>query len=141
VVDDRLMLCRRKGADYAYLPGGHIEWGEGARESLRRELREELGRAATVGRFLGAVENRYTKRSGATVCEINLIFEFRIRGLRADAPPLSAEDRIRFEWLPRRRVAQSDLEPRLLRRWLPRALKLRADAAWDSNYPGDAVRT
>lgn len=140
VVGGRLMLCRRKGADYSYLPGGHIEWGEGARASLRRELREELGRAAVVGRFVGAVENRYTKRGGAEVCELNLIFEFRIRGLRSDAPPPSAEERIGFEWLPLRRLARSDLEPRLLRRWLPRALARRADAAWGSNDPGEPSR-
>jgi len=140
VVGGRLMLCRRKGADYSYLPGGHIEWGEGARASLRRELREELGRAAVVGRFLGAVENRYAKRSGAPVCEFNLLFEFRIRGLRSDTPPPSAEERIGFEWIPLRRLARGDLEPRLLRRWLPRALARRSDAAWGSNYPGDRPR-
>lgn len=140
VVGDCLLLCRRKGTDYSYLPGGHIDPGEGARAALRRELNEELGRRATVGRFLGAVENHYTKRGGSTVCEINLIFEFHLRGLRSDRPPPSAEKRLVFEWTPLRRLARSDLQPALLRRWLSRALAVRSDAAWGSNYERGAAR-
>ena len=135
VVDEHVLLCRRKGAARSYLPGGHIDFGEGARTALRREIREELGRPSVVGRFLGALEHRYAKRKGTTVCEINLVFELRLRGLRADTPPASMETRIGFEWRPLKRLARSDLEPWPLRRRLPGWRAAAGAAGWASSYP------
>jgi len=38
--------------DFLALPGGHLEWGEGLKECLEREIIEELGMKPTLGRLL-----------------------------------------------------------------------------------------
>ncbi len=131
VADGRLLLCRRRNASRSYLPGGHIEPGEGARTALRRELLEELGQPAKVGRFIGAVEHLFCDDNGKSVHEINLIFEVRVPRLRPDRPPVSAEEKIGFEWIRLSALPRSDLEPWPLRRRL-RAWLGAASSGWDS---------
>ncbi|MDD4443198.1 MAG: NUDIX domain-containing protein, partial [Kiritimatiellae bacterium] len=48
VVDGHILLCHGKRSALTYLPGGHIEFRETARQALEREIAEELGRASTA---------------------------------------------------------------------------------------------
>jgi 8-oxo-dGTP pyrophosphatase MutT (NUDIX family) len=95
IIDGEVLICRAKGGKSSYLPGGHIEFGESAREALVREIREELGVEAETGRFLGAVENSFMQH-GRPHAEINLIFELKFSG-KPDA--VAKEDWIEFEWV------------------------------------------
>ena len=134
VVDGQVLLCHSRGARNTYLPGGHVEFRESARAALRRELEEELGRTATVGRFLGAVEHTF-RQKGARHCEINLVFEMRIRGLRPPRDPASREPKIAFRWEPLAVLARSTLEPHPLRCALARWLRAGPmPARWAGTY-------
>src|SRR5262245_61256945 len=57
VRDGRVLLNRLRGDDVWMLPGGTGEFGESAEVTLRRELHEELGVDASVGRLLWVVEH------------------------------------------------------------------------------------
>jgi 8-oxo-dGTP pyrophosphatase MutT (NUDIX family) len=61
--DGRVLMHRSATQDVWYLPGGTGEFGETARETLVRELREELGVEARVGRLLWMVEHFFELRS------------------------------------------------------------------------------
>lgn len=114
----KMLLCRNREVLNVYLPGGHIEPGESAKDALCREMKEELGCAATVGRFLGAVENSFVQK-GKRHSEINLVFEMKVKGLCAGRTPTSCEDYIEFIWVPVAQIKDSGLMPGFLRRILP----------------------
>ncbi len=63
---DRLLICqRRKGSwgEYKWeFPGGKVEDGEDPRESLRRELKEELAIEPEIGPLLCRVGHCYPDR-------------------------------------------------------------------------------
>lgn len=128
----KVLLCHSKGAPNTYLPGGHVEFGENARESLRREMKEEMGLSFTVGRFLGAVEHAY-RRKGKLQHEINLVFAMTCRDLGVAGVPPSCEDYIEFVWVDRAKLPASNLEPfplrRLIRVWGP---SRRPGSGWSS---------
>jgi 8-oxo-dGTP diphosphatase len=65
--DSRILVCQRRHDDSHSLqwefPGGKIEIGEKPEEALARELREELGVEATIGRELFRTRHRYRESS------------------------------------------------------------------------------
>ena len=116
------MLCRNRRKGNIYLPGGHLEGEERAADALRREIREELGRPCSVGRFLGVVQHAFDEHDHRVV-EINLVFELGLRGLRLAQPPASCEKKLEFVWHPLPSLARSGLEPQLLAKVVPAWLK------------------
>jgi len=122
VCDGKLLICHTKGASNTYLPGGHVEFGEKAADSLCRELDEELGLSSTAGKMLGVVEHSFVQK-GKRHCEINLVFELKTRKLDTSIDPESREEYIEFKWLPLGRLGGSDLEPASLRKLIPGWLK------------------
>ncbi len=127
----KLLLCHGKGASNTYLPGGHVEFGEGAEVAVCREIEEEMGKRARVKRFLGAVEHAFVQ-SGKKHVEINLVFEVVIEGITTGRQPDSCEGHIEFEWHPLRALKGSCLEPWTLRKQVPVWLRGRGSARWSS---------
>jgi 8-oxo-dGTP pyrophosphatase MutT (NUDIX family) len=122
VVDGQVLLCHGKTASLTYLPGGHVEFRETARQALVREIKEELGRDAEAGRFLGCCEHAFVQK-GAPHAEINLIFELTIPGLAPGAPVEAAEAWIGFRWQPQDKLDEAALEPAPLRKLVAEWLK------------------
>ncbi len=63
-----------KGETFYRPLGGTIEFGELGRQTIVRELQEELNAQVTVGRYLGTVENIFTF-NGKTGHEIVMVYE------------------------------------------------------------------
>jgi 8-oxo-dGTP pyrophosphatase MutT (NUDIX family) len=94
VEGENVVLCRVKGKDWFFLPGGHIENGESAATALLRELNEEIGpNNYGVPSFIGACENVFSLGEKTLQHEINMIFKV---DLSADFKIADLEDDIEF---------------------------------------------
>ena len=85
---DRVLLVRPKSGRWQ-LPGGRLERGESPREAALRELREETGLRARLGRLLGV----YPRKDGSRA--------YLFAGRAAEEGRPGAEIR-RVRWTPLR---------------------------------------
>jgi len=112
--EGHILVVRAEGRPHTFLPGGHREGAEGLEACLRRELREELGVRAEIGRYLGGVEHQWT-REGTPQYEINHCFAATVPNLAPDTPPDAREEYLSFSWAPVDQLDAASLQPAPLR--------------------------
>ncbi len=119
IEDGRVLLCRADWEKFWYVPGGRVEIQETARDSLKRELLEELGYEGEIGRLLWVVEN-FFEFDGKPFHEIGLYF---VASLPEDADEVRAEqferidevgDKLIFRWIALDELERETIHPRFL---------------------------
>lgn len=113
-------MCKNIKGNYFYLPGGHIEFGEPARDALTREILEETGLECRVGSLMLTSEHSFSDGK-KDHHEINLVFHMEHIGPPRSPMPdpvPSIETKIGFEWVELASLTDLDLRPIELKAWL-----------------------
>jgi ADP-ribose pyrophosphatase YjhB (NUDIX family) len=107
VHDDSILLHQGEGEAFWILPGGRAELGEPAEQTLRREMKEEIGVEVEVVRLLWFVEN-FFKYADKNYHEITLYFLMQLpsdcKYLTEPGPYSGSEEdgtKLIFRWFPR----------------------------------------
>ncbi|HEU4962424.1 MAG TPA: NUDIX domain-containing protein [Bacilli bacterium] len=109
VQDDKLLVIHRKRRDdgtiFFYLPGGGQEHGETLRETVRREVLEEVGFEVEVGEMLCVTEyigkNHAMREIHHDVHQIDFLFHCTIKpGTERQEPTQSDAGQVGWGWLP-----------------------------------------
>ncbi len=110
VKDGKVLLCFGRKSGIAYLPGGHIDFGESGRQALEREIDEEMGLISNAGQFLGCCEHWFLQ-SDKRHAEINLVYNLDVPELDPDQEPEALEGWIGFMWHPLKELGDVNFEP------------------------------
>lgn len=112
--DDRILLVRRRGdpmAGYWAMPAGFMEYDEDPQEAVRREVLEETGLQATIGRLLQLF---HTPADGG-LADLVLVYAASV----GQGTPRAGDDADAVAWFARDELPPVAFLPTkaLIRRW------------------------
>lgn len=105
---ESVLLCRPRGHDWWFLPGGRIKTNEDSLAALKRELTEEIGPGFEVIRPRLIVEN-FFDLEGTPFHELCTIYEVAWQGGELAGIPGEYEEV--FAWFSREQLADVVLKP------------------------------
>lgn len=103
--NDQVLLHQAEGEPFWSLPGGRVEFGEAAEDTLRREMREELDIEVEIVRLLWLVENFFVY-DGKNYHELSPYFLMRLpessKYIKEPGPYRCVEpgSNLVFQWFP-----------------------------------------
>lgn len=128
---EHLLVCRTLDlpSNFYFIPGGHIEHGESAEQTVIRELKEESGSECTIKRFLGCLEHSF-EPGYSSIChnhEYNFIFEAESVSLKFPHAIPQCEANLELLWMPLSQIQEIDFRPEplktLIQEWMAHDLK------------------
>ena len=118
VHNERLLVEHDVRHGFCFVPGGRVEYGENAVGALARELREELGEEATIGRLVLVADNLF-EIDGDWFQEVALYFLIELAHgsdlLERDGTFEGGESGTVFQWIPLADLEQANLLPPFVR--------------------------
>jgi len=100
--DDLLLIRRGRGTAVGQwsIPGGRVEFGEGLKAAVAREVQEETGLEVRVGRFLG-----WAERMGDDPAPYHyVILDFAAEPVDPAAVPRAGDDADDVAWVPTKAI-------------------------------------
>ena len=136
IQENHILLAKATNESHTFLPGGHVEFNEGAIKAIIREIDEELGDKALVEEFICAIEHSYLE-DGAVHNEIALVFSGSMKNSRFPQNPVSREEQLEFFWHPIDRLNEANLLPEPLRDVIYRQARAKPHDFWISTLDSD----
>lgn len=131
IKENKVLLAQAKGYSNTFLPGGHVENGESAKDALKRELEEELGIASKIGSFLGVVEHKWEKKE-IIHYEINQVFLIECEELASSYKPEANEPHLIFHWVKVDELDKYNLQPYPFRDLIKNFVNGNKEVWWES---------
>ena len=121
VHDGQLLVELNTRHGFCFVPGGRVEYGENAVETLARELCEELGEDVNIGRLLLVADNLF-EIDGDRFQEITLYFLIEFAAGSTVLGSLGTfeggESGSVFEWITLAELERANLVPPFLRQYV-----------------------
>lgn len=122
IKDKHLLVCKKKNANYFFLPGGHVEFYETTEDALHREWNEELACDCIIRKYLTHFEERFFVGT-EKFHEYTFLYQVDCNELSIDKQLPHPEEHLFFSWLPLNKAFHLPLYPESTLKYIQENLK------------------
>ncbi|GEM_PF-411836 len=135
-----ILLAHEIGAKNTFLPGGHVEYNEGAKSAILRELKEEFNGEGKIDKFIGVIEHSF-EHNNQPYYELNLLFSGSLLNYDYPQIPESLESHLKFYWQPIEKLKEVNLLPSPLATVIHNYFKQeKRNSLWISTMENENIR-
>ncbi len=108
--------------DHCCIPGGRIGIGENSKETIKREIQEELGKEIEVEKYLTTIEN-FFEMNGKKYHEIMFVYKIEFKNdedkkIVEDLKNQEGKEYLKYEWKDINKLDECNLQPKCFRKLL-----------------------
>lgn len=120
--DNRVLVHRNMNKDHYALPGGRVLIGEDSEETVKREMKEEIGKQIEITGYVTTIEN-FFKMDGKKYHEIVFIYRAEFidnedRKLNHILYNIEGKEYLQYEWLDLNKIEEYNVLPKCTKRML-----------------------
>lgn len=115
VHNDKILLHKNLKSNHYALVGGRVELGEDSITTVKREIKEEMGKEIEIIDYISTVENFFTMNE-KKYHEIEFVYlaEFKDEKdklIQDTIKNIEGKEHLQYEWIERNRIDQIPLKP------------------------------
>ena len=118
VHNNKVLVHRDNRKNHCCLPGGRIEIGENSEETVKREIKEELGKDIKIINYIATIEN-FFEMEGKKYHEFYFLYEVEFlneedKKIDYAMKNIEGKDYLQYEWIELDRINEKNLLPQCL---------------------------
>lgn len=113
----KILLHRNINSDHYALIGGRVEIGESSVNTIKREIKEELGKNIEITRYISTIEN-FFENEGSKYHEIMFIYKIEFikeedKKIEYTMKNIEGKDYLQYEWIELDKINKYPLLPQI----------------------------
>lgn len=115
----KVLVHRKVNSDYYALIGGRVEIGESSEDTIKREIKEELGKDIKITEYISTIEN-FFEIKGSKYYEIMFVYGIEFineedKKIDYVMRNIEGKDYLQYEWIELDRIEEYKLLPKVLK--------------------------
>ena len=120
--NNKLLVHNNISENHVALVGGRVKIGESSEDTLKREIKEEMGKEIEILEYVSTIENFF---DADDMPYHEIMFVYRV-DFKDDADKkiidsiknIEGEDELRYDWIDLDKIEQYPLKPQILKRMI-----------------------